>query len=439
MQKNNQTKFKETEVELIPEEWEIFELENIVKSIIDYRGKTPKKTNSGIPLVTAKVVKNGRINFANSEYIAEDDYESWMRRGMPNAGDVVITTEAPLGEVAQLPDFKIALAQRIITLSGKDNILNNAYLKYYFLSPVGSRQLKIKETGSVVTGVKQSELRRVKVITPPFFEQKQIAEILSSIDDKMELNRKINANLEKTTGMLFKQWFVDFEFPNENGQPYKSSNGNMVASEIGEIPNGWRIATLGEFIDLDRGLSYKGKHLREDGMPMLNLGTFDIKGGMKFDGLKFYDGVYKEKNLVRPGDIVIANTDITQSRNVLGSAVMVSDNFSTNSILFTHHVYAVRFLKKISKHFLYSLLTTSGFKSNAISYATGTTVLFLPKDAVSDYKFIVPSKTVQDMYDNVIADISRMIETNNNETFRLTELRETLLPRLMNGKIRVIS
>ena len=106
-------------------------LEDCMDALIDYRGKTPKKTDSGIPLITAKIVKNGRILPVN-EYIAADDYEAWMRRGIPQPGDIVMTTEAPLGEVAQLDDRKIALAQRVITLRGKPGLLDNGYLKYLF-------------------------------------------------------------------------------------------------------------------------------------------------------------------------------------------------------------------------------------------------------------------------------------------------------------------
>src|SRR5690606_13060361 len=102
---------------------------NAMESIIDYRGKTPKKTDSGIPLITAKIVKNGRILEPN-EFISPQDYESWMRRGLPKPGDVVITTEAPMGEVAQLDERKVALAQRLITLRGKKGMLHNNFLRF---------------------------------------------------------------------------------------------------------------------------------------------------------------------------------------------------------------------------------------------------------------------------------------------------------------------
>ena len=108
-------------------------LEDCLEQLIDYRGKTPKKTAAGIPLITAKIIKGGKI-LPPTEFIAESDYESWMRRGIPNEGDVVLTVEAPLGEVAQLDSRKIALAQRVITLRGKKDILNNTFLKYLLIS-----------------------------------------------------------------------------------------------------------------------------------------------------------------------------------------------------------------------------------------------------------------------------------------------------------------
>lgn len=113
------------------EEWRQFKLIEVLDALIDYRGKTPKKTTSGVPLITAKIIKDGRIE-TPTEFISVDDYDSWMVRGFPKVGDVVLTTEAPLGEVAQLDDANIALAQRVVTLRGKSNVLDNTYLKYYF-------------------------------------------------------------------------------------------------------------------------------------------------------------------------------------------------------------------------------------------------------------------------------------------------------------------
>src|SRR5205823_10329946 len=134
--------------------------------IIDYRGKTPSKTSSGVPLITAKVVKSGRIEEPN-EFIAEEEYDEWMTRGRPESGDVVITTEAPLGEVAQLGSERVALAQRIILLRGKDGLLDNGFLKFLMQSENVQDQLRARASGTTVLGIKQSELRKVILTLPP--------------------------------------------------------------------------------------------------------------------------------------------------------------------------------------------------------------------------------------------------------------------------------
>lgn len=150
------------------EEWNEYLFEDVIEQFLDYRGKTPKKTESGIPLVTAKIVKGGRILEPN-EFIAEENYDKWMRRGLPNYGDVVMTMEAPLGEVGQiLTKEKIALAQRIITLRGKEEMLNNTFLKYRIQSRQMQNRLKTHATGTTVRGIKSSVLKKLKIELPPF-------------------------------------------------------------------------------------------------------------------------------------------------------------------------------------------------------------------------------------------------------------------------------
>ena len=136
--------------------WESHNLEDVLDALIDYRGKTPQKTSQGIPLITAKIIKDGFVQ-SPDEFIGEEDYDGWMVRGLPQVGDIVLTTEAPLGEVAQLKDARVALAQRIVTLRGKSGVLDNGFLKYFLISELGQSRLKERETGTTVTGIKQSE------------------------------------------------------------------------------------------------------------------------------------------------------------------------------------------------------------------------------------------------------------------------------------------
>lgn len=223
------------------ENWKTYKLEEAVEKIINYRGKTPQKTTKGIPLITAKIVKDGRIN-PPEEFIAEEIYESWMTRGIPQVGDVVLTTEAPLGEVAQIKTKeKIALAQRIITLRGKKDLVDSTFLKYFFQSPIGQGNLKAKESGSTVTGIKQSELRQVEIYAPDFAHQRRIAAVLSALDDKIELNLQMNATLEAISQAIFKRWFIDFQFP------------GFDAELMNNLPNGWRIGKLDDIVHVSGG------------------------------------------------------------------------------------------------------------------------------------------------------------------------------------------
>ncbi|WP_238707185.1 restriction endonuclease subunit S [Microcystis aeruginosa] len=172
-------------------------LEKCIERFIDYRGKTPTKANSGVPLITAKIIKNGRIQPPN-EFIARENYDSWMRRGLPQLGDVLFTTEAPLGEVAQVDDPDIALAQRVLLMRGKSNILDNTYLFGTLQSSFVRDQIERRSTGSTVKGIRQKELRKVVIPIPPIFLQRKYASFAVSqqkCTDRQKLLFKESENL----------------------------------------------------------------------------------------------------------------------------------------------------------------------------------------------------------------------------------------------------
>lgn len=158
---------------------------------VDYRGKTPTKTDSGVFLVTAKNVKDGYIDYgASQEYISEDDYEEVMHRGKPEIGDVLITTEAPCGNVAQVNRADIALAQRIIKYRGQSNIVDNTYLKYYLLSPEFQDILNAKSSGGTVKGIKGSILHQQEIKYPKYEEQFKIGSYFNNLDHLITLHQR---------------------------------------------------------------------------------------------------------------------------------------------------------------------------------------------------------------------------------------------------------
>ncbi len=163
----------------VPAHWQVYQLRRVINKFVDYRGATPEKVSYGIPLITARNIKNGRIDFDLSrEYIREEDYTRWMVRGFPELGDVLLTTEAPLGETAQIVNTNIALAQRIILLKAEKNLLTNDYLKQYFASACGQSELWSRATGSTVIGIKAYHLKETLITAPPIEEQQAIAAYL---------------------------------------------------------------------------------------------------------------------------------------------------------------------------------------------------------------------------------------------------------------------
>lgn len=196
-----ETLFRQWFIEEAKEDWREKPLDEVVSHFIDYRGKTPNKTTSGIPLITAKIVKAGRIQ-EPTEFISEEDYPIWMTRGYPEINDVVLTTEAPLGEVGLIRDTNVALAQRIITMRCNPGIFDNVLLKYYLMSEVGQYELDSRASGTTVFGIKASVLKKLSLLIPPLEQQKVIAEQLHAIEDKMYANEKQARSLAKLRDTL---------------------------------------------------------------------------------------------------------------------------------------------------------------------------------------------------------------------------------------------
>lgn len=393
-------------------------LGNLLEELIDYRGKTPVKTSSGIPLVTAKIIKNGVIN-EFTEFIAESDYDRWMVRGFPKYGDVVLTTEAPLGEVAQLDDKKIALAQRVVCLRGKSNLLDNTYLKYYFLSQYGRKALKSRESGTTVTGIKQSELRNVEVRYPSFQDQRNIASILSSLDDKIAVNKKICENLEAQAQALFKHWFVDFA-------PFK--NGKFVESELGMIPEGWRVGTLGEMADVNPLRTIKKgetatyldmKNMPTSGSFPINWEDKEFAGGMKF------------KN----GDTLMARITPCLENGKVAYVNFLKDE----EIAFGSTEYIVLAAKEpVFPELLYTLCRFPSFVNYAVKNMNGSSGRQrVSGETISNYRMVIAPEIVYSKVRLLFQNYMLQIRECGFENLRLATLRDTLLPKLMSGQFKL--
>jgi type I restriction enzyme S subunit len=414
-------------------EWQTLPLEDCMAAIIDYRGKTPEKTNFGVPLVTAKVIKGGRIERPD-EFIAEADFDSWMRRGMPERGDIVMTTEAPLGEVAQLDGTKVALAQRVITLRGKPDLLDNTFLKFLLQSCEVQEELRSRGTGTTVVGIRQSELRKVSLTLPPLAEQKAIAAVLGALDDKIELNRRMNATLEAMARALFQSWFVDFDPvrakldgrqpPNLDPATAALFPDSFQDSELGEIPKGWRTGTLGELVELRTGrvdATPAKDHLRYVALEDMPAKSIDLSG--------FQLGSAVNSSIIafRKGDVLFGS--MRPYFHKVGLAFFDGITRSTTFVL--------RPRKDCYQHFALLHFFSDDVVAHSTTASVGTTIPYVKWDSLESYCIPVPPDSLLEAFENTVGPLVQRIAAQGEESRTLATLRDTLLPKLLRGELSV--
>jgi type I restriction enzyme, S subunit len=397
-----------------PTDWQMLALEESMATIIDYRGKTPRKTTSGIPLITAKIVKNGRIQ-APEEFIDPNDYDSWMQRGFPELGDVVITTEAPLGEVAQLDGSKVALAQRLITLRGRPGLLANSFLKFVMQSSFVQNQLKARATGTTVLGIKQSELRKISLPIPPLGEQKAIGHILGSLDDKIEINRRMNETLEAMAWAIFKSWFVDFD-PVRAKMEGKSTGldsktaalfpNSFQNSSLGKIPKGWEYCFWGNIATLEYG-----------------------------KGLREYQGTGEYRVYGTNGPIGWHTDPLCPT-----SGIIIGRKGAYRGVHFSRHPFYVidtAFYLKPKTAFDLKWAYYELLRLDINNMDSGSAIPSTSREDFYQIPVCLPTQNVLDSFGSLLEPTYVKSEMNSTESSTLAEIRDTLLPKLVSGEIRV--
>jgi len=326
--------------------------------------------------------------------------------------------------------------------------------------------LLTEDFGEVTTGSAQPQITIGHLSKKEVFwaedkhERAAIAHILGTLDDKIELNRRMSQTLDEMARALFKSWFVDFdpvrakmegrwrrgvgaihESPLQPGLPahlYDLFPDRLVDSELGEIPEGWEVVRLADHFDAVKGVSYKGSGLSDSGMPLHNLNSIYEGGGYKYEGIKFYVGEYAERHLVRPGDVIVANTEQGHDRLLIGYAALVPRLFGDQGIA-SHHIYKLRPKPDglLTATYLCHLLNSPQMHDIVSGYANGTTVNMLPIDGVQKPKIVCPPRPVVAAFDSLAANTEHRREEMVMESRTLAALRDALLPKLISGEIRV--
>lgn len=386
-------------------EWVVKNLDEVVEYFIDYRGKTPDKKDSGIPLITAKIIKDGRLNTA-TEFISVEDYPLWMTRGYPEVNDVVLTTEAPLGEVALIKNKNIALAQPIITLRGYKNILDNKFLKYWLQSEQGQYELESRASGTTVFGIKSSVLKKIPISLPPYNEQVAISSVLYSIDEKIDLLHRQNKTLESMAETLFRQWFdVDSndEWQEKNvldiftlvgGGTPKTSVAEYWTDEIPWISGG------------DISAAHQGY-------------LYSTEKSISLAGLQNSSAKLLPKN-----------STVISARGTVGKYALLARDMA-----FSQSNYGI--VSKIGNYPFFIYLLVGFIVDDLLTAAYGSVFDTITTRTFESVNLKFPSLNSIEKFNEEISPIFSKKETNTQQIKTLETLRDTLLPKLMSGEVRV--
>lgn len=308
------------------------------------------------------------------------------------------------------------------------NKFDKSYIYYYLNSKNVWKYSNSVAGGSVQKDLTHGAFKKCLIAYPKLEEQRAIGKILSSLDEKIETNNQINKKLEEMAQAIFKQWFVDFEFPNEDGEPYKSSCGEMVESEMGMIPKGWEVGKLEDIISFNpRENLNKDKEYKYVEMAALDNNTSNIKywqrrkssGGSKF----------------RNGDTLLARITPCLEN---GKTAYV-DILDENEVAFGSTEFIVmREMEVSNKIYIYCLARENNFRAHAIKSMSGSSGRQrVQLDLLKNYPIVQAPKYIYDNFGKIGESLFEKISSNNKEITRIIRLRELLLPKLMSGEIRV--
>lgn len=400
-------------------------------------GATPSTTEERyyggeIPWLTPKDLSsfNDRYIARGERCITEDGLKSCSAQLLPK-GSVLFSSRAPIGYVA-IAKNPIATNQGFKSIiPNKDT--NSLFL--YYLLKHNKENIEAMGSGTTFKEVSGATMKNIEVLLPPLAEQEQIAGILGALDDKIELNNRINRNLEEQAQALFRRWFVDFEFPDHNGKPYRTSGGGMTPSLLGEIPKGWEIRTLGELCVVVT----KGTTPTTLKKSFVNSGINFIKAESILDShfidelkIAFID---TDTNDLLKRSIINENDILFTIAGTIGRFCMVqSSNLPAN----TNQAVAIIRVDKnlISPYVIYSYfigLWHTEFYESKVQQAVQAN---LSLTSIKELPILIPVENSLKMYENITCSIFKSIEGRNVENKFLAELRDSLLPKLMNNEIK---
>ncbi len=423
--------------------WHMIPLRDCLSKVIDYRGKTPKKlggdwVREGYRALSANNVKFSGLDKLDSiNYVDEELYKKWMKVEVKR-GDLLLTSEAPSGQVMIWDsEEKIVLSQRLYALRTAPEIYNK-YLKYYLQSPIGQKEIFRNNSGSTVAGISAKTFSNILIRFPSKSRQQVIGDLLYSLDQKIDCNNRINAELEAMAKTLYDYWFVQFDFPfdfaqgkpDENGRPYKSSGGKIVYNPTlkRDIPAGWEASNILAVADLlGGGTPTKKKPEYWNGAIPFFTPT-DADGNI----FKFITEDYITEEGLKNSSTKIfkKNTILITARGSVGKLVLAGADIAMNQ-----SCYALRAKSNIGYTYLFFL--TKDLIQHLEVKSSGSVFNSIVSNDIKFTNLVISDTNVVDKFAAIIEPTFEEIANNTQESQHLTQLRDWLLPMLMNGQVTV--
>ncbi|MBE7709529.1 MAG: restriction endonuclease subunit S [Cyanobacteria bacterium SIG32] len=386
------------------------------------RGASPRPIHQFISNKGMPWVKIADATSDNSRYIRKTNefiiYDGVKHSVLVEPETLIVSNSATPG-LPKIMKIQACVHDGWLVFSNYQGLLRD-FLYYKFIDI--QKKLLNQANGSVFQNLKTDIVKDFDILLPPLETQQKIAKVLSAIDDKIELNNLINNNLEQQAQAIFKSWFVDFE-------PFG-----------GTMPDDWQCIQLDKVADFIGGYSYKGNELQSSKYAMATIKNFERNGGFKLDGYKeiIPSDKCKIEQEAKLYDILVAHTDLTQNADVIGNTELLLCTDKYEKIIFSMDVVKVVPKNNMPHFILATMLKSKEFKSHCLGYVNGTTVLHLSKKALPDYIINIPNGFgILSELEQTLKNIYTLISNNLNENIKLIQLRDTLLPKLMSGKIDV--
>jgi len=404
-------------------------LQNLCNSITDCDHSTPEWTETGKIVVRNFNIKSGRLLLDKPFFTNEKTFVKRTARSKPEAGDLIITREAPMGEVCVIPEgLECCLGQRVVLIKPDSEKVDSIYLLYVIQSEFVQKQIKQSEkTGSIVSNLRIPDLKNILI--PVTKHQQKIAAVLSSLDSKIELNNKINAELEAMAKTLYDYWFVQFDFPDKDGKPYKTSGSKMVWNDElkREIPDGWEVGKIGSVFN-----TYLGGTPSTSVPEYWDNGTISWLNSGEIANFPIIDSELKitkaaignsATTLLPKGSVLLSIT------RHLRPSVLAVDACANQSVV------GIKEKEDFRYYYLYPYLQNEIPRLNTMR--SGAQQPHINKEIVDESLIVIPNSSILKMYNSKVAHTYEFIMNNAFQNQTLSELRDWLLPMLMNGQVTV--